>query len=98
MVLVQGNTTVAEYYASVYNWYIINRVLILHQKSDITDKFTQDVFISNMKRYNDVQHIVAVERHSPHDYIANRYKGGDFLNSIAALSLSLPTTTNASAT
>ena len=69
VVLVQGNTTVAEYYASVYNWYIINRVLILHQKSDITDKFTQDVFISNMKRYNDVQHIVAVERHSPHDYI-----------------------------
>mmetsp|Transcript_57548 Transcript_57548/g.64266 ORF Transcript_57548/g.64266 Transcript_57548/m.64266 type:complete len:167 (+) Transcript_57548:765-1265(+) len=95
VVPVQGNKTFADH-VSEYNLYFINRALILNQKSDINDKFTQDMFISNMKRCDDVRNIVAVERHSQHDYIANRYKAGYFLNSIAKLWLSLPATSNAS--
>ena len=95
MIPVQGNKTSAEY-VSEYNWYIINRALILDQKSDINDEFTQDMFISNIKRCDDVQNIVTVERHSPHDYITNRYKAGNFLNSITTLWLSLPAISNAS--
>ena len=54
------------------------------------------MFISNTKRCDDIQNIVAVERHSPHDYIANWFKEGNFLNSIAQLVVNLPVTSNVS--
>ena len=53
VVPVQGNKIFAAY-VSDYNWYTVNRALILNQKSDIDDEFTQDMFILNMKRCNDI--------------------------------------------
>ena len=44
---VQGNLTINAY-TSNYNWYVINRALILDQKNDISDENTQDMFISNI--------------------------------------------------
>ena len=92
---VQGNKTFARY-TSNYNWYVINQALILDQKSDINDEFTQDMFISNMKPCDDIRNVVTVEQHSQHDYIANQYKAGNFLNSIAVLWLSQSAPTNVS--
>ena len=47
-VLVQGNLSIAAY-SSNYIWFVVNRALILIQKNDIGDEFTQDMFIPNMK-------------------------------------------------
>ena len=93
VVPIQESKTFTEY-VSEYNWYIINSALILNQRSDINDRFTQDMFISNMKRCDDVRNTVAMKRRSQYDYIANRYKAGNFLYSIAALWNSLPPTSN----
>ena len=66
MIPLQGNLSFADY-SSNYKWYVINQSLILNQKSDINDEFTQDMFISNMKRCDDIRSIVVVERHLQHD-------------------------------
>ena len=49
---IKGNKSFANY-ASDYNWYVVNRALILNQKNDINDEFTQDMFISNMTQCDD---------------------------------------------
>ena len=68
---VQGNLSIAEY-TSNYMWYVVNRALILNQKNDIGDEYTQDMFISNMKLCDDVRSIVTMERKSPDQYIVDR--------------------------
>ena len=54
------------------------------------------MFISNMKRCDDICSIVEVEQHPQHDYITNWYKERNFMNSIVSLYNRLPPTTNAS--
>ena len=74
MVPVQGNLFIADY-SSTYMWFVVNQALTLNQKNNIGDEFTQDIFISNMKRCDDVRSIVMLEKKSPDHYIANQYKG-----------------------
>ena len=45
----------------------------------------KDIFIFNMKRYNEVRSIVSLERKSLDQYIADQYKKEPFFNSIIAL-------------
>ena len=81
---VQENNTIKEY-TKKYQWYQLNKALVLDKKFDIGDKLTQDMFISNMKQSNKVCSIILVERKSTDQYIADRYKKEPFLNSIIAL-------------
>ena len=76
--------------------YSISSLLILNQNNDIGDVHTQDMFISNMKRCNDVRSIVTFERTSPDQWIKDRYKGENFMNTMSNLYNELPTTTNTS--
>ena len=69
-ILVQGNLSIADY-TSNYMWYIVNRALILNQKNDIVDEFTYNMFISKMKRCDDIRSIIAMERHSQDECITN---------------------------
>ena len=62
-----------------------NKALVLDEKFDIGDVLTQDMFISNMKRYNEVRSIITLERKSPDQYIADRYQKEPFFNSIISL-------------
>ena len=93
---VQGNLTIDEYNSS-YMQFLVNQALVLNEKNDIGNEFTQDMFISNMKRCDDVRSIVTLERTSPDQYIADRYKKANFMNSIALLYNNLPRTTNTNA-
>ena len=92
---VQGNLTINAY-TSNYNWYVINRALILDQKNDISDEYTQDMFISNMKRCDDVRSIVTFERTSPDQWIKDQYKGENFMNTMSNQYNGLPPTNNTS--
>ena len=58
---VQENLSIANY-TSNYMLYVVNRSLILKQKNDINDEFTQDMFISNKEQCDDICSIVLVER------------------------------------
>ena len=69
----QMNMTIEEY-VNQYKWLQINKAFILDMSFDIGSEHTQDMFISNMKRCDEVRHIVAQERTSPDKYIADRYK------------------------
>ena len=91
---VQGNLSIAAY-SSNYMWCVINQTLILNQKNDIGDDFTEDKFISNMKRCDDVRSIVTLERKSPDQYIVNRCKEKKIINSMSALYNTLLATINA---
>ena len=84
IVPVQGNDKIEEY-TKKYRWYQLNKSLVLDEKFDIGDELTQDMFISNMRRANEVRSIVSVERKSTDQYIADRYKKEPFFNSIIAL-------------
>ena len=66
-------------------WHRINYALVQDQVEDPDDELTQDVFISNMNHVDEIRNIVAVERHSPHEFIAERYKNGNFQNTIARM-------------
>ena len=90
---VQGNLSIDEY-TSNYMWYVVNQALVLNQKNDIGDEFTQDMFISNMKPCDNVRSIVTMEKKSNDQFIANRYKGENFMNSMSALYNNLPAITN----
>ena len=68
-----------------YQWYQLNKALVLDEKFDIGDEHTQDMFISNMKRYNEVRSLVSLEQKSLDQYIADRYKKEPFFNFIIAL-------------
>ena len=81
---VEENDTIEEY-TKKYQWYQLNKALVLNEKFDIGDELTQDLFISNMKRSNEVRSIVSVKRKSTDQYIANRYHKESFFNSIIAL-------------
>ena len=81
---IQENDMIEEY-TNRYKWYQINKALILDKKFDIGDEITQDMFISNMKWYNEVHSIVTLERKSSDQYIADRYKKEPFFNSIISL-------------
>ena len=81
---VQENDTVEEY-TKKYQWYQLNKALVLDEKFDIGDVLTQDLFISNMKRSNEVRSIVSDKRNSTDQYIADRYLKELFFNSIIAL-------------
>ena len=81
---VQDNQTIEEY-TSWYKWFQINKALVLDEKFDIGNVLTQDMCISNMKRYNEVRSIVSLEWKSPDQYIADQYKKDNFFNSIIAL-------------
>ena len=81
---VQENDTIEEY-TKKYQWYQLNKALVLDEKFDIGDVLTQDLFISNMKRSNEVRSIVSDERNSTDQYIADRYHKEPFFNSIIAL-------------
>ena len=35
-------------------WFVVNQALIVNQKNDIGDEFTQEMFIFNMKGCDDV--------------------------------------------
>ena len=61
---VQGNQSINAYIRN-YNWHVPNRALILDQANDIGNVHTQDMFISNMKRCDDVRSIVVIKRTSP---------------------------------
>ena len=93
---VQENQTIEEY-TSWYKWYQVNRALVLNEKNDIGNELTQDMFISNMKRCDDVRSIVTLERRSPDQYIADRYTKANFFNSIISLYNGLHRTSNANA-
>ena len=86
---VQGSKTFAKY-VSDYNWYNVNKTFILSQKVNIDEEHTQDIFILNMKHYNDIRNIVAVKRYSLHAYFANWYKEGKFKNFIAQIDKTFP--------
>ena len=92
---IQGNLTINAY-TSNYNWYVINRTLILNQKNDISNEHTQDMFISNMKQCDDVHSIVTFEKTFPDQWIKDWYKGENFMNTISNLYNGLPPTTNTS--
>ena len=70
---VQDNQIVEEY-ISWYKWHQINKALAFDEKFDIKNVLTQDMFISNMKRYNAVRNIVTLERKLPDQYITDWYK------------------------
>ena len=70
---VQDNQTIEEY-TSWYKWYQVNKACVLDEKYDIGSELTQDMFISNMQRYDEVRSIVTLERKSPDQYIADQYK------------------------
>ena len=93
---IQDNQTIEEY-TSWYKWYQVNRAIVLDNKDNIGNKLTQDMFISNMKRCDDVRSIVTLERESPNQYIANQYKKENFFNSIILLYNGLQRTSNAHA-
>ena len=76
---------IIEEYTKKYQWYQLNKALVLDKKFDIGDELTQDMFISNMKQSNEVRSIVSVERKSTDQYITNRYQKEPFFNSIIAL-------------
>ena len=92
---VQGNLSINAYISN-YNWHVVNQALILNQNNDIGDVHTQDMFISNMKRCDDVGSIVTIERTSQDQWIKDRYKGESFMNTMSNLYNELPTTTNTS--
>ena len=68
---VQGNDSIEEY-TKTYCWYQLNKSLVLDERFDIGDELTQDMFISNMRRANEVRSIVLVKRKSTDKYIADR--------------------------
>jgi hypothetical protein len=81
---VQGSKSFAEY-ANDVGWHRINNALIRDHLEDPEDELTQDVFISNMSNVDEIRNIVAVERHSPHAWISDRYKNGNFENTIGRI-------------
>ena len=93
---IQDNQTIEEY-TSWYKWYQANRAIVLDEKYDIGNELTQDMFISNMKRCDDVCSIVTLERKSPDQYIADQYKKENLFNSIISLYNGLHRTSNANA-
>lgn len=95
VVPIQGNKIFTKY-VSDYDWYTVNRALVLSQKGNIDEEHTQDIFTSNMKCCDDIWNIVAIVRHSSHGYIINQYKEGNFPNSIAQIEGNIPTTSGSS--
>ena len=92
---VQGNLSINAYISN-YNWHVVNRALILNQNNDIGDVHTQDMFISNMKRCDDVRSTITIKRTSPDQWIKDWYKGENCMNTMSNLYNELPTTTNTS--
>ena len=93
---VQENQTIEEY-VNKYRWYQINKARILDETSDIGSELAQDMFISNMKRFDEVRSIVLTERKSPDQFIADRYKKEHFFNSIISLHNGLHQSSNVNA-
>ena len=73
---VQENDMIEEYTNS-YQWYQINKAPVLVLK--------HDMFISNMKRYNEVHCTILLEQMSSDKYIADQYQKEPFFNFITSL-------------
>ena len=93
---VQDNQPIREY-TSWYKWYQVNEAIVLDKQYDIGDVIMQDMFISNMKLYDEVRSIVTLKRKLPDQYIINRYKKDNFFNSIISLYNGLQYTSTAHA-
>ena len=55
------NLTIEEY-VNKYKWYQSNNAFILNASFDIGNEHTQDMFVSNMTRVDEVRIIIAQEQ------------------------------------